>query len=128
MTAAAWDQLTAALAVPYQAQLEAGRHIARGGPATRRRADGHPQAMTLGEKTLVTRMRQRLAVPRSVLAGLFGLSTNTIGTAERQIKPLLLRAGHTIEPAATPLTTLASLTEYASSNVITLTPKTKPTR
>ena len=38
MTAAAWDQLTAALAVPYQAQLEAG---------------GHPQAMTLGEKTLV---------------------------------------------------------------------------
>jgi hypothetical protein len=35
MTAAAWDQLTAVLAVPYQAQLEAGRHIARGGPATR---------------------------------------------------------------------------------------------
>jgi transposase len=128
MTAAAWDQLTAALAVPYQAQLEAGRHIARGGPATRRRAGGHPQAMTLGEKTLVTIMRQRLAVPRPVLAGLFGVSANTIGTAERQIKPLLQQAGHSIEPAATPLTTLASLTEYASSNGITLTPKTKPAR
>ena len=128
MTAAAWDQLTAALAVSYQAQREADRHIARGGPATRRRAGGHPQAMTLGEKTLVTIMRQRLAVPRSILAGLFGVSANTIGTAERQIKPLLQQAGHTIEPAATSLTTLASLIEYASSNGITLTPKTKPAR
>ena len=42
MTAAGWDQLTAALAVPYQAQREAGLHIARGGPATRRPAGGHP--------------------------------------------------------------------------------------
>ena len=57
MTAASWDQLTAALALPYQAQREAEMHIARGGPATRRRACGHPQAMTLAEKTLVTIMR-----------------------------------------------------------------------
>ncbi len=128
MTAAARDQLTAALAVPYQAQREAEMHLARGGPATRRRAGGHPAAMTLAEKTLVTIMRQRLAVPRAVLADLSGVSANTIGTAERQIKPLLLRAGHTIEPAAAPLTTLASLTEYASSNGVTLTPKTKPAR
>jgi hypothetical protein len=99
MTAAAWDQLTAALAVPYQAQREADRHIARGGPATRQRAGGHPQTMTLGEKTLVTIMRQRLAVPRSILAGLFGVSANTIGTAERQIKPLLQQAGHTSSPS-----------------------------
>ena len=128
MTAAGWDQLTAALALPYQAQREAEMHIARGGPATRRRADGHPQAMTLAEKTLVTIMRQRLAVPRPVLAGLFGVSTGTIATAERQIKPLLKRAGHRIEPAATPLTTLADLTAYGSAHGITLTPKTKPAR
>ena len=44
MTATGWDQLTAALALPYQAQREAEMHIARGGPATRRRAGGHPQA------------------------------------------------------------------------------------
>jgi hypothetical protein len=72
-------------------------------------------------------MRQRLAVPRPVLAELFGVSTGTIATAERQIKPLLQRAGHTIEPAA-PLTTLASLTAYGSAHGITLTPKTKPAR
>jgi transposase len=128
MTAAGWDQLTAALALPYQAQREAEMHIARGGPATRRRAGGHPQAMTLAEKTLVTIMRQRLAVPRPVLADLFGVSTGTIATAERQIKPLLTRAGHRIEPAATPLTTLADLTAYGSAHGITLTPKTKPAR
>ncbi len=128
MTASDWDRLTAALAVPYQAQLEAGRHIARGGPATRQRAGGHPQAMTLAEKTLVTIMRQRLAIPRPVLADLFGVAPNTIATAERQIKPLLQRAGHTIEPASTPLTTMADLTAYGSAHGITLTPKTKPAR
>ena len=37
MTASNWDRLTAALAVPYQAQREAERHVARGGPATRGR-------------------------------------------------------------------------------------------
>jgi hypothetical protein len=128
MTASDWDRLTAELALPYQAQREADRHIARGGPATRRRAGGHPQAMTLAEKALVTIMRQRLAVPRPVLAELFGVSANTIGTAERQIKPLLKRAGHNIEPAATRLTTLADLTAYGSAHGIALTPKTKPAR
>ena len=73
-------------------------------------------------------MRQRLAVPQPVLADLFGVSANTIGTAERQIKPLLQRVGHTIEPAVAQLTTLADLTAYGSAHGITLTPKTKPAR
>jgi hypothetical protein len=128
MTAAGWDQLTAALAIPYQAQREADRHVTRGGPATRQRAGGHPAAMSLAEKTLVTIMRQRLGVPQPVLAELFGVSKGTIATAERQITPLLKRAGHTIEPATTQLTTLADLTTYARSQGITLTPKTKPAR
>jgi hypothetical protein len=128
MTAVAWDQLTAALAVPYQAQLEAGRHIARGGPATRRPAGGHPAALSLAEKALVTIMRQRLEVPRTVLAELFGVSTGTIATAERQIRPLLEGAGHTAGPAAARLTTMNDLTAYAASQGITLTPKIKPAR
>ena len=128
MPAAEWDQLTTALALPYQAQREAEMHIARGGPATRRRAGGHPQALTLAEKTLVTILRQRLAVPKPVQAELFGVSTGTIATAQRQITPLLERAGHKIKPATTRLTTLAGLTAYASAQGITLTPKTKPAR
>jgi len=128
MPAAEWDQLTTALALPYQAPREAEMHIARGGPATRRRAGGHPQALTLAEKTLVTILRQRLAVPKPVLAELFGVSTGTIATAQRQITPLLERAGHKIKPATTRLTTLAGLTAYASAQGITLTPKTKPAR
>ena len=128
MPAAEWDQLTTALALPYQAQREAEMHIARGGPATRRRAGGPPQALPLAEKTLVTILRRRLAVPKPVLADLFGVSTGTISTAERQITPLLKRAGHKIKPATTKLTTLADLTAYASAQGITLTPKTKPAR
>ena len=128
MTAAAWDQLTDALAVPYQPQLEAGRHIARGGPAALRPAGGHPAALSLAEKTLVTIMRQRLRVPQTVLAELFGVAKGTIATAERQIKPLLERAGHTTGPAIARLTTMDDLTAYASSQGITLTPKTKPAR
>jgi hypothetical protein len=128
MTASDWDQLTTALAVPYQAQLEADRHIARGGPATRQRAGGHPAAMTLADKTLATIMRQRLGVPRPVMGDLFGVSANTIATAERQIKPLLERAGHNPRPATTRCTTLAELTAYTTSQGITLTPKTKPAR
>jgi hypothetical protein len=128
MTASDRGQLTAALAVPCQAQLEAGRHIARGGPAARRRAGGHPAAMTLAEKTLVTIMRQRLAVPRPAAADLFGVSANTIATAERQIKPLPERAGHTPRSSATRCITLAELTAYAASHGITLTPKIKPAR
>jgi Rhodopirellula transposase DDE domain len=126
MTASAWDQLTTALAVPYQAQREASLHIARGGPATRRPAGGHPEALSLAEKTLVTIMRQRLAVPRPVMADLFGVSAGTIATAERQIKPLLEQAGHAPAPAR--CTTLTELTAYAESHGITLTPKTKPAR
>ena len=128
MTARDWDQLTATLAIPYQAQREADRHIARGGPATRRPAGGHPAAMTLAEKILVAIIRQRLGVPRAVLAELFGVSANTLATAERQIKPLLQRAGHTSQAATTQYTTLAELTAYAASHGITLTPKTKPAR
>jgi hypothetical protein len=128
MTATDWDQLTTALALPYQAQREAEMHLARGGPATRRRAGGHPAALTLDEKILVTLMRQRLELPRPVLAELFGVSTGTIATAERQIKPLLKRAGHSIEPATTQLTSLAGLTAYGSAHGLTLTPKTKPAR
>src|SRR5215468_3029529 len=50
MPAAEWDQLTTALALPYQAQREAERHIARGGPATRRRAGGPPASAHPGRE------------------------------------------------------------------------------
>jgi hypothetical protein len=73
-------------------------------------------------------MRQRLEVPRTVLAELFGVSTGTIATAERQIRPLLEGAGHTAGPAAARLTTMNDLTAYAASQGITLTPKIKPAR
>jgi len=43
--------------------------------------------------------------------------------AERQARPLLEQHGHHIEPAGTPIKTLAGLTAYASAHGIELTPK-----
>ena len=40
MPHADWAQLTGALVIPYQAHREAGLHIARGGPASRKRLAG----------------------------------------------------------------------------------------
>jgi hypothetical protein len=125
MTASHWDLLITALAAASQAPREAGSR-APGAPPGRRR--GHPPALTLTEKALVTIMRQRLAVPRPVLGDLFGVSPATISAAEHQITPLLRRFGHAAQPGPAPLTTLAGLTAYAAAHGITLTPKTKPAR
>ncbi len=128
LDASDWNQMTSALAVPYQAQRDAELYIRRGGPPTRKPADRHPPALTLAEQVLVTVLRQRFGLPQHVLATLFGVVTGTIAKAERQIRPLLIQAGYAIEPAGTRLGTLAELAAYASSHEIELTPKTKPAR
>ena len=71
-------------------------------------------------------LRQRFQLPQHVLASLFGVVTGTIAKAERQARPLLGQYGHQIEPAATPIKTLADLTAYASDHGIDLTPKARP--
>jgi len=123
-----WNQMLSTLAIPYQAQRDAGLYIRRGGPPTRKPADRHPPALTLAEQALVTVLRQRFRTPQHVLAELYGVATGTIAKAERQIRPLLIQAGYAIEPTGTRLGTLAELTAYASSHGLELTPKTKPAR
>jgi hypothetical protein len=121
-----WDQLIAALTTPYQLQREATLYIARGGPPARKPAGGHPPALSLAEQVLITVLRQRFRLPQHVLASLFGVVTGTIAKAERQARPLLEQYGHQIQPAGTPIKTLAGLTAYASAHGIELTPKAKP--
>jgi hypothetical protein len=121
-----WDQLIAALSTPYQLQREAALYIARGGPPARKPAGGHPPALNLAEQVLITVLRRRFRLPQNVLASLFGVVTGTIAKAERQARPSLEQYGHQIEPAGTPIKTLAGLTAYASAHGIELTPKAKP--
>jgi hypothetical protein len=121
-----WEQMIAALSIPYQAQREAALYVARGGPPTRRPAGGHPPALSLAEQVLVTVLRQRFRTPQPVLAELFGVAAGTIAKAERQARPLLEQYGHHIEAARTPAKSLASLTAYASAHGIELSPKAKP--
>ena len=121
-----WNQMISALAVPCQAQRDAELYVRRGGPPTRKPAVRHPPALTLAEQALVTVLRQRFRTPQHVLAELFGVVTGTIAKAERQVRPLLGQHSPQIEPAATPIKTLAGLTAYASAHGINLTPKAKP--
>jgi Rhodopirellula transposase DDE domain len=122
MTPTDWDQLTTALALPYTAYREAQLHVQRGGPCWRKPAGGHPPALTVEEKILATILRARFGLPQRVLAELFGVVTDTISRAERQIKPLLQQHNHTITPAPTKLRNLTELTTYAAAHGITLTP------
>jgi hypothetical protein len=121
-----WNQMLSTLAIPYQAQRDAGLYIRRGGPPARKPAGGHPPALTLAEQALVTVLRQRFRTPQHVLAELFGVVTGTIAKAERQARPLLDQYGPQIKPAREPIKTLAELTAYASAHGIDLTPKAKP--
>jgi len=93
------------LLIAHQAERAAELHIRRGGPPTGKPAGGHPPALSLAEKTLVTVLRLRFHVPQHVLADLFGVVTGTIGTAQRQMMPLLDRRGHLVVPAGPSLTT-----------------------
>jgi hypothetical protein len=121
-----WNQMISALAVPCQAQRDAELYLRRGGPPSRKPAGGHPPALTLAEQTLITVLRQRFRTPQRVLAELFGAGTGTIAKAERQVRPLLDQHGPQIEPATTPIKTLAGLSTYALAHGIDLTPKAKP--
>ena len=86
------------------------------------------QAGSSNRAPQVTIMRQRLAVARPVL----GRPVRRLHRHHRHSRTAdqaaAETAGHSIKPAATPLTTLADLTAYASAHGITLTPKTKPAR
>ena len=123
-----WTQLTSALVIPYQAHREAGLHIARGGPASRKPAGGYPAALTLPEMILATTMRARFRLPLRVAAELFGVATGTIAKAERQIRPLLDQRRHVIQPAGIQVKTLAELTDLAAAHGVTLIPGTKAAR
>ena len=128
MPPADWTQLTGALVIPYQAHREAGLHIARGGPASRKPAGGYPAALTLPEMILATILRARFRMPRRVLAELSGVVNGTIAKAERQIRPLLDQRRHVIQPAGMQVTTPAELTAFAARHDITLIPGTKAAR
>ena len=128
MPPADWTQLTAALVIPYQAHREAGLHIARGGPASRKPAGGYPAALTLPEMILATILRARFRMPQRVPAELFGVVTGTIAKAERQIRPLPEQHQHVIQPAGMQVKTLAELTALAARHDITLIPGTKAAR
>jgi hypothetical protein len=117
-----WNTLTTELVLPYQAYREAELHVQRGGPCWRKPAGGHPPALTLEEKLLITVLRARYRIPRRVLAELFNVTDGTIATAERRIKPLLDQRKHTTTPTGIRFQALDELTDHAAAHGVNLRP------
>ncbi|MGW1364931.1 ISAzo13 family transposase [Streptomyces chartreusis] len=120
--------LTTALAAPWQA-LHAPDRTARRDGGTRRRAPGggRKAKLDLADRVLATVLHQRLGLSPAVLARLFTVSKDTIRQATGEIRQLMDQHGHTLEPAAAHLTTLAGLLVYATAHGAALTPQAKPT-
>ncbi|MFF4648228.1 ISAzo13 family transposase [Streptomyces sp. NPDC001389] len=120
--------LTTALAAPWQALHAPDRTTRRDG-GTRRRAPGGGRRakLDLADRVLATVLHQRLGLSPAVLARLFTVSKDTIRQATGEIRQPINQHGHTLEPTAAHLTTLAGLLLYATAHGATLTPQAKPT-
>jgi hypothetical protein len=114
------DRLVAELAEPFAAARE-GRLYRRRGDRDRYRwpGAGHPEALTLRDRLLVTLAWLRLALPHQALALLYGVDRATVSAAVRQIRPLLANRGFAT-PTGQRLHTLADVLAYAAAEGLTV--------
>ena len=105
MTAAAWDDLLARLAVPAQI----ARDLTRRAPGRRGRPPGPCSRLPLAAQLLATILNQRLGMPHPAIAELLQAGHTTIGRAIHSTRQLLAPLGYTIQPASTRITTPATL-------------------
>ena len=70
-------------------------------------------------------MHQRLALPQTAIAALFGVRPETVNKRIRDIRQLLDQAGHAIQPGPRRLASLDDLYSLAAAEGITAPPKIK---
>jgi transposase len=127
MTRTALTELTAVLDADWQALREQDQNTRRDGGERRRAPGGGRKAkLDLTNRVLATVLQQRLALPPSVLARLFTVSKDTIRHATNETRQLMDQHGHTPQPTAARLSTLAGLLVYAATHGVPLTAEIKP--
>lgn len=114
LTPTAFNDLLTQLAVPRGAQREAFLHNQRGGIRKTTRGQGSKPVLTLTDRLTATLIRDRFNLPAKEIGQLFGLTVTPINNAIRETRQLLEQLKHTTEPA-TPITTLAAFTTYATT-------------
>ncbi|MCX4537756.1 ISAzo13 family transposase (plasmid) [Streptomyces sp. NBC_00841] len=103
------QKLTDRLLVRYTALRERRRYQRRGGPRQPGTNGGaFHQKILHAERILIAVLHQRTVCTRQVLADLFDVTPQTIGTIFRDLRPLLEEDGHLPTPA-TPFRTAADL-------------------
>ena len=118
--------LAAALEVPYRACLDHKAFLARG----RRRASAvrstAPHALRRTDVTdnlIITRLRDHLGLPCTVIAALFGIDPSSVSRCSRIIRKLLAETAVPLPPPAcpppeNPVRTLGELREHAARHGI----------
>jgi hypothetical protein len=130
MTRTELATLAAGLATSWNAAREASLHTRRGGPRTRnswatRPCQGH---LGLTDQILATLIHHRLALPRYLIAPLFGTSPDTIAAAITRTSPLLHQHQTPVQPlpAASRAAALHDLHHHAHTAGINFPAKIKP--
>jgi hypothetical protein len=119
LPAAQWDALIATLMTLHDQQRETSLD-ARRGHRPRRTAPGTGRRplLTLADRLLAAILHHRLALPQVTIAALFSVRAETINKRIRDIRQLLERAGHVIQPGPHRLASLDDLTSFATTKGI----------
>ena len=118
------NALAAALEVPYRARLDRDAFLKRGRLAgTAPHGGGMPRRTDVTDNLLITRLRDHLGLPCTVIAALFGIDPSGASRQSLIIRDLL--AGHpsllpapASPPPEQPLRTMEDLRGYAASRSI----------
>jgi len=99
LSAGGWDALIAVLMTLHDQQREVGLDKRRGHrPRLIAPGAGRRPVLTLADRLLATLLHQRLALPQTAIAVLFGVRPETVNRHIRDIRQLLDQAGYTIQP------------------------------
>ena len=121
-----WDALIATLMTLHDQQRETSL-AARRGHRPRRTAPGTGRrpVLTLADRLLAAILHHHLALPQVTIAALFSVRAETINKRIRDIRQLLERAGHVIQPGPHRLTSLDDLTSFATTKGIPISSEIK---
>lgn len=112
---AEWDTLVTRLLALHDAQRE-GQLDKRRGHRPRIKGDGttgRRPVLTLADRLLAVLLHQRLGLPQTAVARLYGVTPFTINRRIRDVRQLLQTAGHTIQPTEHQLPDLGALHDLA---------------
>jgi hypothetical protein len=121
-----WDALITTLMTLHDQQREAGLDKRRGHrPRLIAPGVGRRPVLTLADRLLATILHQRLALPQAAIAALVSVRPETISRRIRDIRQLLVQAGHTIQPGQHRLASLDDLYSLAAAEGIAISSEIK---